>query len=505
MKRKYIIPITSIIILIYFLAFIFFSNYYSNIKSDFLWRLPGFSYFDKVFQKIPTKIFYFNPEYTNKKKTDFIVLFSENDQRINDSLINVAINKTEFSDNQKIYRQANVIFNNQKFNVKYKFHGTSITSYLNHKRLSYSIKSQNKIFGKKDFKLITSYEMDYKNIFLNYLSNELGLISEDSGRIVSINLGNKINDYFMYEDFDRSYIKEKYGFINPLVVRNLTFYNEVNSHFSEIDKYSYDLDLIEMSYDYFLRWDKLKSLSYYNYSDKEKLIYGKFLAFIYFFGNPHQITGNNDKWIITENNILPVYRNEGIIQEYNYGLNSNFDNQVFEEYFYSNTHNIYKQLVLDNEIRHERDKTLFELYKNENKIIEVFDSIYNANIDKHKRYNTNYFKIKNNHINYKNIISKNLNNISRHLKTGKIISLLIEDTLKISMESYMKMHINVNDKIYDYNPIKLELKNKKIISKREEFKIFINKEIKKLEIVNRITNDTLKVSEDFKLLKVSEK
>ena len=68
----------------------------------------------------------------------------------------------------------------------------------------------------------------------------------------------------------------------------------------------------------------------------------------------------------------------------------------------------------------------------------------------------------------------------------------------------MKMHINVNDKIYDYNPIKLELKNKKIISKREEFKIFINKEIKKLEIVNRITNDTLKVSEDFKLLKVSE-
>ena len=326
MKKKYIISITSIIVL-YFLAFTFFSNYYSNVKSDFLWRLPGFSYFDKVFQKIPTKIFYFNPEYTNKKNADFIVLFSENDQRINDSLIKVAINNIELSDDQKIYRQANAIFNNQKFNIKYKFHGTSITPYLDHRRLSYSIKSQNKIFETKDFKLIISYEMDYKNIFLNYLSNELGLISEDSGRIVSVNLGNKINDYFMYEDFDRSYIKKKYGFINPLVVRNLTFYNEVNSHFSEIDKYSYDLDLTEMSYDYFLRWDKLKSLSYYNYSDKEKLIYGNFLAFIYFFGNPHQITGNNDKWIITKNYILPVYRNEGVIQEYNYGLDSNFDNQ----------------------------------------------------------------------------------------------------------------------------------------------------------------------------------
>ena len=229
-----------------------------------------------------------------------------------------------------------------------------------------------------------------------------------------------------------------------------------------------------------------------------------FLAFIYFFGNPHQITGNNDKWIITKNYILPVYRNEGVIQEYNYGLDSNFDNQVFENYFSSNTHNVYKQYVLDDEIRHERNKKLFELYKNEDKIIDIFDSIYNANIDKHKRYNTNYFKIKNNHFNYKNIISKNTNNISKHLKTGKVISLLIEDTLKISMESYMKMHVNVNDEIYDYNPIKLELKNNKIISKRKEFKIHINKEIKKLEIVNRVTNDTLKLSEDFKLLEVSK-
>ena len=101
-------------------------------------------------------------------------------------------------------------------------------------------------------------------------------------------------------------------------------------------------------------------------------------------------------------------------------------------------------------------------------------------------------------------LSKNTNNISKHLKTGKVISLLIEDTLKISMESYMKMHVNVNDEIYDYNPIKLELKNNKIISKRKEFKIHINKEIKKLEIVNRVTNDTLKLSEDFKLLEVSK-
>ena len=48
------------------------------------------------------------------------------------------------------------------------------------------------------------------------------------------------------------------------------------------------------------------------------------------------------------------------------------------------------------------------------------------------------------------------------------------------------------------------LKNNKLISKREEFKIFINKEIEKFEIINRVTSDTLKMSEDFKLLKVEK-
>ena len=239
MRRKYIILIISTIFL-YIIAFIFFSKYYSNVKSDFLWRIPGFSYFDKVFQKIPTQIFYFNPGYLNKEKTDFIVVFSENDQKINDSLVNIAIKNIEFSDDQKIYRQTNAIFENKKFKIKYKIHGTSVTSYLNHKRLSYSIKSTNRIFNKKKFKLIISYEMDYKNIFLNYISNDFGLISEDSGRIVSVNIGNKINDYFMYEDFNESFIEKKYDFVDPLVVRNLTFHNEVNSHSSEIDEYSYE-------------------------------------------------------------------------------------------------------------------------------------------------------------------------------------------------------------------------------------------------------------------------
>lgn len=501
MRRKYIILIISTIFL-YIIAFIFFSKYYSNVKSDFLWRIPGFSYFDKVFQKIPTQIFYFNPGYLNKEKTDFIVVFSENDQKINDSLVNIAIKNIEFSDDQKIYRQANAIFENKKFKIKYKIHGTSVTSYLNHKRLSYSIKSTNRIFNKKKFKLIISYEMDYKNIFLNYISNDFGLISEDSGRIVSVNIGNKINDYFMYEDFNESFIEKKYDFVDPLVVRNLTFHNEVNSHSSEIDEYSYDLDLINMPYDYFLRWDKLKSLNYQNYLNEEKSVYGKFLAFLYFFGNPHQITGNNDKWIITKKYILPVYRNEGFIKEYNYGLNSNFDNQIFEEYFSSNTHKIYKNHVIDNDIRHERNKALFELFKNENKIIQDFDSIYYANIDKHKRYNTDYFKIKNNHFNYKKIISKNIKNIGRHIKTGKVIALSINDTLKISMESYMKMEIIVNKEKYDYDPVKLQIINNKIIPKREEFKIYFGDEIKKIQVINRVTNDTLKMSIDFKLLKI---
>ena len=66
----------------------------------------------------------------------------------------------------------------------------------------------------------------------------------------------------------------------------------------------------------------------------------------------------------------------------------------------------------------------------------------------------------------------------------------------------MKMEIIVNKEKYDYDPVKLQIINNKIIPKREEFKIYFGDEIKKIQVINRVTNDTLKMSIDFKLLKI---
>ena len=70
-----------------------------------------------------------------------------------------------------------------------------------------------------------------------------------------------------------------------------------------------------------------------NNSQYDPKYMGSYFALFQLFGHPHQITGNNDKWLISENLIYPIYRNEGnIIPISVIDIQKNL---FFEKYYYS--------------------------------------------------------------------------------------------------------------------------------------------------------------------------
>ena len=174
-KNKYFISIFSILIFIFLLKQVILFSINSQGDS-FSGKLSNifYSQYLKFGGKTINKLFYYNPQWFFPKKSDIILNFSKNDIIYNDSIIDVI--KTSgtniVSDDLKLWRKSNLIFNNNKVKIKYKFHASSIDIYVNGSQ-SYSVKSKEKIFNKKEFKLISSIDANYKNIFINYLSKLL--------------------------------------------------------------------------------------------------------------------------------------------------------------------------------------------------------------------------------------------------------------------------------------------------------------------------------------------
>ena len=485
---------------IYFLVygFIFFGYYY-NEKKDLLGGIATLS--NKVALRLRQiidfeKLYYFNPETINPLKSDFVIDFSINDSNYNDSITrNVLSHEKLLMDKDKSWRKANVFLQNRTMGIKYKFHGTSLYPYSRgHK--SFSIKSDEKILGASKFKLITGIEMSYLNVFLNLVSRKYQLISEDIGKIVVISVDGEKKDYFMYNNFDEKFIVDEYKLSNPTIIRNNTFGDKSRSwHESEFDDNPFNIDLDVISSNEFKQWKHLLSHRF-DYTKLDKDYLGRFFALLYLFGSPHQILGNNDKWVISDSKIIPVFRNEGSIRSL--GLESqNFNNSFFENNNYeSKTYIKYKKLLLDKEILNKRNYYLNQLLQDKHQILKIYDSVYSANKSIHKRFNTDYLRIKINHQKLKNNLNSNFNLIENYLSYGHVIVAKEKDTLNIFSSRN-------NDFYFKYDSLSFQLSSKKMIMNENtkiDSEIIQNKIIvesgKKIGrsgyvIIDKITKDTI--------------
>jgi hypothetical protein len=495
---KYLKYLLILGIYLFTYAFIFFGYYFSD-NEDLLGDLASIS--NKVSLRLRQvidveKLYYLNPKIINPLKPDFAIDFSKNDSKYNDSIIKSVLSCEKLLlDKDKSWRKANIFVKNRKIGIKYKFHGSSLYPYSrDHK--SYSIKSEEQILGARKFKLITGIEMSYLNVFLNLISRKYELLSEDIGRIAVVNLDGEKKDFFMYKNFDEKYIKNQYKLSNPTIIRNNTFVDNSRSwHESEFDENPFNIDLDVISNKKFNQWKNLLNHKFDSLQlDKDYL--GRFFALLYLFGSPHQILGNNDKWVISDKKIMPVFRNEGSIR--NLGLESqNFNNTLFENNNYESlTYIKYKKLLLDKEVLNKRNYYLNVLLQDKEKILKTYDSVYYANKSKHKRHNIDYLKININHQKLKNNLHSNFSLIEKYLSYGHVIVAKEKNTLNIFSSRNNDFYFKYNSTILQLPSKKITMnKDTKIISEiiQNKIKLESGQTIGRLGyvVIDKITNDTI--------------
>lgn len=501
MKKLIFISTLSILGISVLISSNFSGGLYNSLKSNklFLWLAPV------VIEHFPNEFLAINHNFINPSKSELSLVLSQNDKTFNDSIISIAHEKGILLDEDKSWRSAHIIRDNTKYPVKYKLHGSDVVPFLKDK-FSYSIKLDKEIFGYSKLKLVNEVEADYKLIFLKLMPKHFGMITEDPGEIVSINNGKNVELYHLYEFFDDSYIQREYGFENPVLIKKKTFIHGISgwTHDSALDEISYNMDLTTISSDYYERLNKVYH-SEYEYSLKEKQYLGKFFALLYFFGSPVQITGDNERWVITDNYVLPLFRNEGVILEL---LINEEDRDEFDDYlfhnpwgpkrFKSNAFSKYQKMILDDQIRNYRNEAFSNLIYEEGKILRTFDSIFKSNEEIFKNFGDNFFLTKTKHYSkYLALLRQNLNLIENYLATGKAIAMQKDNTLYITSDSFVKLQVLVNDKTYDFEPKKYKLIGDKISIQNSEFKLHLNERLKTLKIVNRFAQDTINLRKDL--------
>lgn len=486
-------------------AFLIYISLFSLIYASYLYGdrqdIIGnfFSIVNKINNKTRSyvdieKLFYVNLRSVFPINADFVIDFSNKDKIYNDSIITNVLNKGElFLDKDKNWRKTDIILNDRKISAKYKFHGSSLYPY-SRDHYSLSIKTNDKINNLNKFKLVTGIEMSYVNIFLNSLAREYKLISEDPGKIVIVTVNGEKRDYFMYENFDEAYIKQEFGLQNSLIIRNNTFSDLSRSwHESEFDSVPLNIDLETISKERFEIWKNFQNLKFQKINiDKDYM--GNFFSLLYLFGNPHQILGNNDKWIINGKNLIPVYRNEGTIR--NLDIESqNFNNSVFENNNYaSDTYIKYKLLLTDKEILNKRNINLHKLLLNKERIIRKFDSIYFLNRKKHRNYNADFFRLKIEHQKIKKIIESNFSSIKNYLNYGHIMVSKQDSLLTIYSTRNNDIELILDDKKHSIKTKEIEYVNNKLFSKTSINILKIDQDkFRKgnFYFVDRVTKDTL--------------
>ena len=508
MKFKHFVYLTSLILIVIYvgLGFVYFNWYsqFNQVNSTSITSRIKSTVAEKVVELIGkerfSKAYSLNTPFLSTQ-SDYKFILSEKDKFINDSLLNIALNSEKllsFSDSLRIWRKAEFFTPEGTYKIKYKFHGTSLTPF----KLglaSFKIKSKYPINGLKSFRLYSSREGPYIRIFINNLAKNNGLISEGIGSYLSISGYKGTNLYLQSSGFSDDYLKTNYNIENPIRFKSSDswFREAAEVHVNNLDGVGYavewngDLPLDTIEKNYLRKFIKIRSGDQSHINSQNYKYFGKFLALLYFFGHPHQVTGDNDTWINFNKNLLPIYRNEGRIDALN--LNKfQLDNNFWDIYYPSKTHNSYKKLLLNDSVKYYRDQTFEKIVSDRDLLISQFDSIFESNKKSIYKYDKDYYKIKMTHQSYKENIQNNINLLSNYLKVTELAAFIDKDTISVSVDSYVNIEVIVNDTLLSViKPRKYNIKEEQIVSTIINHKLYYPDAVDKIIFRNLITKDTI--------------
>tara|TARA_Y100001970_G_C14241217_1_gene865017 strand:+ start:912 stop:2459 length:1548 start_codon:yes stop_codon:yes gene_type:complete len=450
-------------------------------------------------------LYFFNSGVVFNDSPDFVLRFSKKDYEYKDSIRNlIKSGKVKIlEDWLKKWRDFEIVVNGEEIDAKFKYHGSSYTPYLQDYE-SFTVKSEFPINGYTNFKLINGLETNYFNVFLNLIGHNFNLITEDPGRIIVTNSLGKIQDFFQYNVFDEAYLQSRYGFKNSIILRRNTFWENNNNskwHSSKLDNVPYNIDLNYVSNDDYVLWESLLNSTSENNYDPEYI--GMFLALLQLFGSAHQITGNNDKWVINNGKLYPVYRNESALDPI---INDEINiNSLFSKYYYSYSLEPYKSFLGDENVLIERNHAFKKILDSRINILDALDSTYNQHIRTHRRYNKKYLKIKFDHNNKKRVLENNLNKIENYLNSGHSLILFDGEKLKVSSTRKNPIKVEINGEGFTFLP-KRYFYNKEELSIKDGFDELIIDNIEvidSLKLYDITLDKILEVEKDYSILYIN--
>ncbi|WP_445381773.1 hypothetical protein [Robiginitalea sp. IMCC43444] len=469
-----------------------------STATDGLYLQPRWGYlsnYESLMLKLRTlrwKLYY--PKSLFKKKSpEFNFLLSANDKKIVDSVVFLGIKRGIFTKDSKKYRNAELIYKDSLFKIKFKLRGSHPYPYIMGD-YSVKVKSKEKINGLKTFNIIAGSEMDYKTIYANKTGRKYGVYTQDQGEIVSYRFNGVLRDGFLYPEFDAEYVLKEFGDTLHFIYKN---HKNWLTHTSPFDNLYYNVeDRMNFEIKDNIGFHKWRTLKNFNFTPNEFEIdyLGRYLALIYLFGNGHQITGDNLEWLNVNNNLVPLFRNENGVNALTV-FKSAFDEVIFSHHPGAPSYDLFRQLLTNDSIRTKRNRIFKKMISEKEELISDFDQLFLSNYEKHLTYNDEFFLQDLWQKTFKKNLDFNIEKFKEYLKTGLSFVIHENDTLRITSETYVDLKVLINNKHeFNINPVEYGLDNEKLRTKFTENLIPFAEKILSLELINEYVNDTTNIN-----------
>lgn len=361
---------------------------------------------------------------------------SSNDLKVLDNDIRSFLNSglSFIPDNKKIWRRGKILVDNEWQQIKYKFHGTSLTPMKNNGfslRIKH-IKNEKLIDFRKEFNLITSRDNPTINtLSINNYAKKYGVIAP-GGRLVILKInGRKSGLYTIQDNLSKEMLEREYGITNYAIIKtNDDWDNKSRSHSDDTDLF-YQSQTIKgpnLNNDIALGAFKLLSqgILSQNISLVKNLIdleyTAKFFALMYLHNSNHQITGDNLKYLYdyTSGKFKFYFRlEEGYIIE-NLKTVNEFNSFPFQKYNSAEVEKLFNILIKDKEFRLLRDKALLNIINNKDILFNEIERNYQINQNVIYNSNVSIRSLKSEKSQYLNSLKVNLSRIIEYLQYSKI-------------------------------------------------------------------------------------
>ncbi len=367
-------------------------------------------------------------------------------------------------DQDNNWRKAKALINGEKHKIKYKVHGTSVTSmkmgltpwetrqylYSGGGKPHPSIDSGSfslKVKHKKDsdylnlmrrYNLISSYDEDpeLSTIALNQIAEKLGLISPH-GRMIILRINNtEIGAYMLVENHGKEWLERNHQLTNYTIIKsNDDWTRKEGGHSSGADLYIQNKEIKTTSLNYSKALGALEFLlnSIKNRDiDKIKKIIdmrymAKYMALLSITNDTHSVAGDNLRYIYDHSTGLfkLLFRIESSVSPHNNNTVEDFNRL---KGFDSDTHKLFKILLTDSDFLQNRDQELFNITNSYDEYLEIANKVFDENMDvlyaSKEPIRPIIYKIKR----FKNNFLNNIENAKMYLNYNKVFVTKYTDT-----------------------------------------------------------------------------